>query len=188
MAQDLKVEVLSDEPVQFAGKAAGLEGFFSLRHRVVRIGERVDDRVYWSRGEFVLIVALTPERDVVLIREYKQAAEKVLLCVPAGKIKNDGETPAQAALRELQEETGYTALGYKVFGPFYNSPDKSTEKHHVVLIYGAKRAGGPAPEESETILGVQLCPAHKAKEKLLVGLHRMAVDVATDYMTGLRRK
>ena len=52
---------------------------------------------------------------------------------------------------------------------------KSTERHFVVAVMDVKKAGEAAPEECETILGVQLHPLAEAKEKMTVGLHRMAV-------------
>ncbi|MBI2439191.1 MAG: NUDIX hydrolase [Candidatus Moranbacteria bacterium] len=161
-----------------------MEGFFRLEHWRVRVDNREDDRVIWKRGEFVLVVPVTEDDQVVLIREYKQAVEQVLLCLPAGGKKKD-ETPQAAALRELREETGCVGEegNCRVFGPFFNSPDKSTEKHFVVVVTGVKNGGTPTPEEAETILGSQLSPRGETKEKLLVGLHRMALDVANDALS-----
>jgi len=137
------------------------------------------------RGEFVLIVAITPDQKVVLVREYKQAVEQVLLGLPAGAVKK-GESPTDAALRELREESGYVGDtdSCQAFGPFFNSPDKSTEKHHVVLVRGVWKQGPADPEESETILGVQLCDRKIAKSKMQIGMHRMAVDVALEFLAG----
>ncbi len=119
----------------------------------------------------------------MLNREYKQAVEQTLLCLPAGG-KKDNESPQAVALRELREESGYASTEdhCHVFGPFFNSPDKSTERHYVVVVLGAVSKGSPTPEESETILGVQLCDADSAKEKLSIGMHRMAMDVANEFL------
>ncbi|MDP3883006.1 MAG: hypothetical protein Q8Q48_03035 [Candidatus Staskawiczbacteria bacterium] len=114
--------VLSKEAIAFAGGAVGLERFFKLELRKVQFGERIDDRIVWVRGAFILIVAITADRGVVLIREY------------SGTEKN-----------------------CHVFGPFFNSPDKSTEIHFVVLVTDARKEGPPALDESETIMSVQLC-------------------------------
>ncbi len=179
----MQATVLSRNPISFAGSAKGLEKFFELEHWRVNVDGREDDRIIWQRGEFVFVVAITPQKAVVLIREYKQAVEQTILCLPAGRIKKN-ETAGGAGQRELLEETGYAGREdfCHVFGPFFNSPDKSTERHYVVLVLDAVRQGDPAPEESETILGVQLCELAQAKSKLFVGMNRMAVDVAEEFM------
>lgn len=58
-----------------------------------------------SRG-FVIVFAMTAEKRVVLVRQYKHGIGKVLLELPAGAI-DPGETPEQTAAREFAEETGY---------------------------------------------------------------------------------
>ncbi|OGZ72566.1 MAG: hypothetical protein A2908_01695 [Candidatus Staskawiczbacteria bacterium RIFCSPLOWO2_01_FULL_38_12b] len=180
----MQANVLSKTPIAFAPTATGLEKFFKLEHWRVKVDDREDDRIIWRRGDFVLIVAITKDAQVVLILEYKQAVEKVLLCIPAGAVKKD-EKPEVAALRELRKETGFTGAEKecRVLGPFYNSPDKSTERHFVVVVTDAIRQGEATPEECETILGVQLCPLIGAKDKLEVGLHYMAVAMVTE-LTG----
>jgi 8-oxo-dGTP pyrophosphatase MutT (NUDIX family) len=70
-------------------------------------GRTIDDYyVRESRG-FIIVFALTAERRVVLVRQYKHGIGKELLELPAGAI-DPGETPLQSAGRELLEETGYS--------------------------------------------------------------------------------
>ena len=173
--------VRSQTPIAFAGEHAGLEKFFQLEQwNVEDPAGGKSDRIVWERRDFVLIVALTPDDNTVLIKEYKQAHEQVFAGLPAGGIKK-GETPAEAALRELNQETGYIGQeeNCKVAGPFFNSPDKSTERHFVVLVGDVSKEGEATPEEDETILGVKLLPFTDVGEKLQIGLHRMAVLVIT---------
>ncbi|MBI2047569.1 MAG: NUDIX hydrolase [Parcubacteria group bacterium] len=181
--ESFKATVLEKRPICFVGDASGLEPFFKLEHWRVNCDGREDDRVVWTRGDFVLVVAITPKNEVVLIREYKQAIEQIVLCVPAGG-REKGEDIGAAGLRELKEESGYTSHTGRchVFGPFFNSPDKSTERHYVLVVTDAEIQGAPAPEESETILGVQLCGLKDAKKKIVVGMHRLAVDVAIEFL------
>jgi len=56
--------------------------------------------------DWVNVVALTPDREMVLIRQYRMGTGEVTLEIPGGLIE-PGDTPAEAALRELKEETGF---------------------------------------------------------------------------------
>lgn len=183
MKKDNKAVVLSGGKINFAGHAAGLERFFRLEHWRVRTAHGEDDRVVWIRGDFVLVVAITPDQRVVTVREYKHAAETVLLGLPAGTKKND-ETIRAAALRELREESGYTAIEdhCHVLGPFLNSPDKSTERHYVVLVRDAVKSGPFKPDESEMILEVELLDLESAKREIRIGMHRMALWEASNFL------
>ncbi len=69
-------------------------------------GRTIEDYyVRESRG-FVVVFATTPDRRVVLVRQYKHGIGKALLELPAGAI-DPGEEPLQTAMREFAEETGY---------------------------------------------------------------------------------
>ena len=57
-------------------------------------------------GPTAVVLALTPEREVVLVREFRPGPEESLLELPGGAV-DDGEDPLAAAERELLEETGY---------------------------------------------------------------------------------
>ncbi len=75
----------------------------------------------------VCIVALTPENEILLVRQFRLAAETDLLEVPAGK-REPNEDPTDCALRELEEETGYRAGKISPLFSAYTSPGYSTEK------------------------------------------------------------
>jgi ADP-ribose pyrophosphatase len=90
-----------------------------------------------------------PEADplVVLIRQYRYAAEGYLYEVPAGRL-DPGETPADCALRELAEETGYRASRVEPLLTIFTTPGFTDEKIHLFVATGLTE-GASAREAHE---------------------------------------
>ena len=82
-----------------------------------------------------VIAALTDDKKLVMVRQYRKPADKVMLEVPAGKI-DPGEKPLEAAVRELKEETGYTAEKVEFLTQFYPSVGYSEEVLYLYLCTG----------------------------------------------------
>lgn len=80
----------------------------------------------------VAVVAITPEEEVLLVKQFRKPCEEELWELPAGKLER-GEEPAEAALRELEEETGYRADAVAKLISFYTSPGFADEMLHVYL-------------------------------------------------------
>ncbi len=90
-----------------------------------------------------------PEDDpeVLLIRQYRYAADGYLYEIPAGRL-DAGEQPLECARRELQEETGYTASHVEHLFTMYTTPGFTDEKIHLYLATGLM-AGASAREADE---------------------------------------
>jgi len=83
---------------------------FSVTRDRVRLPDGSDqDFHYVDEPESVVIVPFTPEGEVVVIEEWRQAVDRVNLGFPAGNAEADDDDLAAAAHRELREETGYVA-------------------------------------------------------------------------------
>ena len=78
---------------------------------------------------------LDGDPEVLLIRQYRYAAESYLYEVPAGRL-DPGEAPAACAHRELREETGYTASRVEHLFTMYTTPGFTDEKIHLFLATG----------------------------------------------------
>ena len=79
-----------------------------------------------------VLAAVTDDGKMVMVRQFRKAAERVVFEVPAGKI-DPGEKPEITAIRELKEETGYTAKNVKYMTHFYPSVGYSEEKLYLYL-------------------------------------------------------
>ena len=80
----------------------------------------------------VCVAPVFENRTVMLVRQFRKPAEEFLLEAPAGKME-PGELPETAALRELQEEIGYTAARLEPLATFYSEPALCTQRIHVFL-------------------------------------------------------
>lgn len=80
----------------------------------------------------VAIISLDSDNNILMVKQYRYAAAKTLLEIPAGGIEH-GETPEAAVLREMQEETGYMPGRIEKIGGFYSAPGFTTEFLHIFL-------------------------------------------------------
>ncbi len=96
-----------------------------------------------------VMMAVDDRKRILLVRQYRVPARRYLWEFPAGKL-DEGETPLQAARRELAEETGYRAKHWKKLVTFYPSPGYVGEKMTILLATGLT-AGEPTPMEDERI-------------------------------------
>lgn len=80
----------------------------------------------------VAIVAVDTDHNVLMVRQFRLPARKVLWELPAGTLEPD-EAPYDCALRELQEETGFKPGKLEALGGFFVAPGYTTEYIHLFL-------------------------------------------------------
>lgn len=110
-------------------------------------GMEVEREIVRHPGAAVLL-PVTADGRVILIRQFRYAAGETLLEVPAGTI-DPGETPEETAGRELVEETGYHAGRLEKLAEFFPSPGILAERMHLFLATELeKREASPDADES----------------------------------------
>lgn len=97
----------------------------------------------------VVVIAQPDPRTIVLVRQHRHAVGADLWEVPAGKLEH-GEDPYAAALRELREETGYSAQGLRLLWTAYSTPGFCNELLHFYVAEGLA-AGEAAPDANEEL-------------------------------------
>lgn len=94
-----------------------------------------------------MVVPITDDGYVIMVRQFRKPVEKVCLEMPAGKL-DAGEEPIECAKRELEEETGYSAGNIEYVLTIDTTPGFSDEKIHIFVATGLI-AGKFKPDEDE---------------------------------------
>jgi len=105
---------------------------FDVLHDDIREGDVEYQREIVAHHGSAVIVPFFADKTVALVRQYRHAAGKYLLEIPAGSL-NEGEDPMEGAARELEEEIGVSAAKIEKLSEFYVSPGFLTEKMHLFL-------------------------------------------------------
>ncbi len=117
-------------------------------HAIDPDGFEIKRGIVQHRGSAVMM-AVDEKRRILLVRQYRLPARQCLWELPAGSV-DPGETPLQAAKRELVEETGCRAKTWKKLTTFYPSPGFVAEKMTIYLATDLKQ-GAATPMDDERI-------------------------------------
>ena len=112
------------------------------------------ERVAIRHPGAVAVVAIDRD-EVLLIRQYRAPVDATLLELPAGKLDVPGEDPVRAAIRELEEEVGYTTPTVDHLTTFFTGPGFTDEVIHLYLATGLEpveqRPHGLEEENAEVV-------------------------------------
>ncbi len=145
------------------------------RYRLLPSG-RQGEFVVLEAPDWVNVVAVTDSGEVVLVRQFRHGVRHSTLEVPGGMI-DPGEQPVAAALRELEEETGYCGGQARLLGYVLPNPAFMNNRCYTVLVQGVKPQGRMQPDQFE-LLEVQTAPVEQLPELLAQGQVSNAMVVA----------
>jgi 8-oxo-dGTP pyrophosphatase MutT (NUDIX family) len=127
-------------------------------------------------ADVVNVVAVTAEEELLLVRQFRAGSRRDSLETPGGLIET-GEDPAEAAAREVLEETGYAGDPPRLLGTMWSNSSLLTSRASVVLITGLKRVAATRWDESEE-LAIERVPAARAPELIRTGAVDHSLSVA----------
>jgi 8-oxo-dGTP pyrophosphatase MutT (NUDIX family) len=134
-------------------KSYSIFDLYTDQVRSPRTGKDYDFYVMKS-PEWVNVIPITPEDEVVLIRQYRQGIREITLEIPGGLV-DQGDTPLTAAIRELYEETGYRQEEIVPLESVYPNPAIQNNRCYTFLarnvVYSGSRELGDR-EDIEVVL------------------------------------
>jgi uncharacterized protein len=155
-----------------------------LEDRLAGEPGRSTSYTYLAVPRAVFVVPVTDSGEIVLVRQYRHPVRDWTLEVPAGSVE-DGESPLAAAHRELAEEVGGRARGWRRLTTFYSSSAHLSLRSDAFLATGVV-LGTPQPGEDEEVTVVRL-PVEEAlgrarTGKLVEGQTALALLLAAPYL------
>lgn len=149
-----------------------------MRLRVDRVelpnGEVIPEFHVVEYPHWVLVIAQDEEGRLLFVDQYRHGVGRTSLEFPAGMLEPD-EDPAEAAGRELLEETGFRAHGLKEVGTWAADPSRQSDRVFAFAAQGVQPVGSPAPDATEDLVVRRLTPEETeraiAEGRLMHGMH-----------------
>ena len=155
---------------------------FKVRRNVMR-SPRTGDELAFHMLDVPMCVKVVPVTDdghIVLVEQYRQAVQRASLEFPAG-VMEDGEDAITAAMRELEEETGYRAQKATVAGEFDPDPAIQANTIRIVVAHGCTPDGHRHQDEGEDVQ-VRVVSPDEVRELIRDGTIRHAAAISAWYL------
>lgn len=140
-------------------------------------GSQVSPYYVLDYPDWVHVIALTSEGQVVLTRQYRQGVRAVSIELPCGVMRS-GEHPADAAARELAEETGYAGDKGQIIATNWVNAASHRNSVHTVLVRNARKSSAPVCDPAEVVQAFEVSWA-EAIAQILQGEIKAAMHVAS---------
>lgn len=154
---------------------------FQVRRRISRSPQtgREHDFFVLTGSDWVNVIPLTIDNEVVMIEQYRHGSQDVTLEIPGGMV-DAGEWPRDAAARETLEETGYVAPELITLGRTRPNPAIHDNWLHTFLARDAQLKRAPVHESTEHTV-VRLVPLADVPRLIAAGLITHALVVVSFY-------
>ncbi|HEY9776857.1 MAG TPA: NUDIX hydrolase [Planktothrix sp.] len=158
----------------------------NISQHIGRRGERVSDFYVLSPNDWVNIIPITSDGQVVMVEQYRHGVEAVTLEIPGGTVDDTDECPKDAAERELLEETGYTASEVIPLGFNYPNPAIQSNVCHTYLALDAKKIREPQFDSNEETV-VRLVPMSEIEQLIIDGKINHALVIVAFHLLKIRQ-
>ncbi len=128
-----------------------------------------------------LVVPVTPDGKLVLVKQYRFAIEGRILEFPAGTVEIN-EDPAETIKREIEEETGYRAGSWKNLGKFSLAPGYSDEYIYAFLAQDLEKLEKPPKQDDDEDIEVVLMSPEELEKAILAGVAIDAKSIASFFL------
>lgn len=144
-----------------------LNAFYQVQEDLLELPHNKEKLKYYTlkTKETISVLAITKDNKVVLNQEYRHPVGKILYDLPAGYIEK-GEQPREAALRELEEETGFRAKNIKKLGSVYALSGVTNMVIHFFKAWHLQQTGKVKFDKGEFIK-TKLMPVKELKNKIV---------------------
>ena len=115
----------------------------------------------------VCVVPVDENGNVILVRQFRYPAGRVMLEIPAGKLEEGEEDRLSVAIRELKEETGAVAAKIECLGDIYTTPAYVDER--ITMYLATELSFGSSKPDAEEFLSVVRMPLRDAAELVMAG-------------------
>ena len=149
---------------------------------VTPAGFKISPYYVLTYPDWVHVVAVTPQGDLVLIRQYRHAAGEIFLELPGGAVDPADASVEQAARRELEEETGFTAQSWERISSLYPNPSTQTNRVHVYLATDAVCTRARQLDKGEEGLLTVIVPVSEVLAGLKTGILGQSMQVGAVLM------
>jgi ADP-ribose pyrophosphatase len=137
--------------------------------------------------DWVNVIAVTPERELVMVEQYRHGSNRVELEIPGGMIDAADASPEKAAERELREETGYAGEPAGVIGQILPNPAIMSNTCFTVLLENCRRRHPVEFDHSEDLV-TRLVPLTEIPRLVAGGNIRHSLVVVALYHFELRQR
>ncbi len=129
---------------------------FDVQRTIFRRPDRANEQDFFviNAPDWVNVIALTPDRRMVLVKQFRYGINDFSTEIPGGVVEQ-GEDFLAAGLRELREETGYVGDAARFLGTVHPNPAIQNNRCHLILVENVRLESGPdwdPDEELEVIL------------------------------------
>ena len=129
---------------------------------------------------WVNVIALTPDDQLVMIEQYRHGSATVELEIPGGMIDAGDASPSAAGLRELREETGYEGTRERIIGEIFPNPAIMSNTCYTVLVEGCTCRHAVEFDHSEDLV-TRLVPVSAIPELVASGKIKHSLVVVALY-------